>query len=118
MAVEQAAARAGPDVVDDDRRRAGDRARLGDVDVLARRIDLEVVQHGQQPRHAGREVVVLQLAPAARIEGDQPRLATPVVAVVERPQPALPVDAERQDALEWRVRRRRDTARASRRGAA
>jgi hypothetical protein len=79
--------------------RLPDRARLGDVDRAAVRRDLEVVQHREEAGDAGREVVAMDLAVGRQVERDQPRLPAPVFRVVERPEPVLAVDPEREDAL-------------------
>ncbi len=84
------------DVVDDEGRRLLDRARFGDVDARPVGRDGEVVQHREEARDLGREVVLVDELPARDVEGDDARLPLRVVGVIEHPEPILTIDAHRE----------------------
>src|SRR2546430_14582675 len=88
MPVEHAPAGALRDVVDDERGLLADGARLGDVDLLTARVDLEVVQHGEEAGHAGRAVVLVDERAGGEVEGGEPPRPAPLPGGVERPEPA------------------------------
>jgi hypothetical protein len=95
VVLEHPPARARLDVVEDERGRRRQDARVGDVDARAVGRDLEVVQMRAAAGDLAREVVAVDELARLEVEGEQARRAEAVVRVVEHPQAPLTVDPQR-----------------------
>ena len=101
------AARAGRgNVVDDERRRLAQHARVGDEGRGAVVRDGERLQVGTQWCDLAREAVLVTDFATDRIEGEQPRGLATVVAVIKDPEPAAAVERDTERRVQELLLRR------------